>query len=326
MNKFSDDSMLIKEAIDEQEKELKQLLARVMKEPLDPVVERIDSLSQRLEMVEKQCQETQDDHIPALGRVLKAQADETRKRLESLRDDLGEDIEELLSSTLAQLSQDFALLREEQGQSREALAQLSEEQAMRGRAAEAALERQRMQFEQSGVRLVDELRQGMDKSEVLAKDLGLLRQEQERSHESMILLHSEHAARGQAQSEALKQCDIALKNVLVHLDAVGLQAKAAVDGSAKILSTLDTGFKSNGAMLERQSTQLEQSSARLADELHQSTDRVDSLAPQVSQKVEGLGVVLQQRLQQMQQRVFWLTVVSGISLAGTVALLVKVLM
>lgn len=372
MNKFSSDATHIEKAIDEQENELKQLLARIMKEPLDPVVERIKSLGQRLEIVEKLCQETRDLHLPTLNRALRTQADETRKQFERLRDDVGADIEEQVSAKLALLAQDLELLRDEQGRIRETLTQVSHDNATRGQALEAAviqcdsalketlvrldavgyqaktaaersgeavsaldagfkntgaaLELQRTQLEQSGARLVDELRQGIAMNEVLARDLGLLREENERSHQTIINLHGEHAALGQAQSELLGQCDVALKETLVRVDAVGFQAKVAVDSAGQVLRTLDAGFKNNGAVLEHQSVQLEQSSARIADELCRRADNIDSLAQQVSQKVESFGGGVEQRLQQMQQRVLLLTVIAGVSLVGTIALMLKMLM
>jgi len=190
----------------------------------------------------------------------------------------------------------------------------------------AALERQRIQLEQSGARLVDDLRRGTEMNEVLARDLGLLRREHERSHEATIKLHDEHAARAQAQNELLGQCDIALKETLVRVDAAGSQAKVAVENAGQVLRTLDAGFKNNGALLEHQSVQLEQSSARIADELRRRADNTDSLALQAAKKVESVGAVIEQHLQVMQRRVFLLTVVAGVSLAGMIALAIKVLM
>lgn len=372
MNNFSNDHSSIEDAIAEQEAELKQLLARVMKEPLDPVVQCVESIDRRLGGVERQCQETLDIHIPTLNRALKAQSDETRKRFECLRDDIGADIAEHVSSKLALLTQDLELLRDEQGRSREALTQLSHDHAMHGQAigaavsqcdaalkealvridalsfqaktaAErsseavnaldagfkvtgAALELQRTQLEQSGARLVDDLRRGTEMNEVLARDLELLRLEHERSHEVTIKLHDEHAARAQAQNELLGQCDVALKETLVRVDAAGSQVKVAVDNAGQVLRTLDAGFKNNGAVLEHQGVQLERCSARIADELCRRADNTDSLALQATQKVESFGVVLEQHLQLMQRRVFLLTVVAGVSLAGMIALVIKVQM
>lgn len=92
-----------------QEAELQALLTRVMEAPLDPLVQRMAQLEQRLQTVEKICSETQDTET-AIFAVIRGQGDELKK-LKSLRGDIGDDVAGLLHAGLASMPQDVAQLR-----------------------------------------------------------------------------------------------------------------------------------------------------------------------------------------------------------------------
>ena len=315
----------VQDEIKAQEAELEQLMVRVMNAPLGPVFEKIEALDQRLKEIEKQCNETLVEQIFGLSSNLKDQSKATKTTLEKLPAQFGEVVEDLVSARLSSISDDVARLHDGQMRGGASLDQALSafEEGFKGSSANLNL--LRTHLKQEGDRLLDELHRGMAKSESLEAVLAQLKKDQAQAYQVTSQSQIERMAWEKAQGEASERCEQSIGQVHTRIGDLHLEAKAAVEGSGEVLRKLAEGFNSNGIVLEKQKIQLEQSGARFADELRRSGERIDGLAPQVSQKVERFGGAVQARLQQMQRRIVWLTAVSGLSLAGTVALLIKML-
>lgn len=315
----------VHDEIKDQEAELKELLARVMAAPLEPVLEKIEVLDQRLEEIEKQCNETLSEQIFRLDQKLTDQVKATKATLEKLPAQFGDVVDERVEARLTQISQDIAGLSDRQMRGGEQLDQTLRALDEGFKHAGADMDLFRTHLKQEGDRLLDELHLGMAKSASLEAVLAEFRQEHAQAHQATSLAQIERLAWEKTQSAVLERTERAIANVEACVKALQLDAKAAVERTGEVFGKLDEGFSTTGLALELQKIQLVQSGARFADELRQSGERIDGFAPQVSQKMERLGGAVQSRLQQMQRRIVLLTAVSGLSLAGTVALLIKVL-
>ena len=316
---------LVQEEIEDQEEALKELLLRVMEPPLKPVLEKIELLEEQVEAIGKQCNDTIAVPISGLTRTLEEQKRATRANFDRLPDQFREVVEELVSARLAEISQGISRVNDSQKQGAESLGLTLRSLQEDFKGADENFALLQSCLKQDGDRVVRELQLGGARAESLATVLAQFRNEHAVVSQAWAQSQKERGGWEKDQSMVLKRYGQSIENVQACLTDLQSDAKAVVEITGEVLGKLVEGFSSTGLALELQKIQSVQSSARSADELRRSGERIDALAPQVSEKVDKFGGAVQTRLQQMQRRIVLLSVVSGLSLGGTVALLIKML-
>lgn len=392
MNTMYNDAAAI-QAIEQQERELSELLNRVMESPLAPLLKKMNDLQQRLEVVESVCNETKNSDIPAITATLFKQGEETKNRLSRMKQALGDDFEEIISLKLGLMPKDVAQLLQGQASIHEGLVILREESATQGKASSDALNRcdsslkdvlvqlnavggyaksageksdkvlhaleertehissrinstalaldQHGSFlEKSSVKLSEGLSQTAHRLDSLAAQIepfsvsmDQLRREQVDSRDTLEKLNENCAVQEKVLREGFSQCDTALKETLGQLSLVNSHAKNVAEQSGRTLTAigesrahLESTFRVTAAALEQQGSELQKSSAMLTEDLRRVATQTDIVAPLVSQKVDGISNSFEQRIKSLQQRVLWLTALSGAGLTGVLALLAKSMM
>lgn len=314
----------VQDEIKEQETELKELLLRVMEAPLRPVLEKIESLEEQVEAIEEQCKDT-DMSISGLATKLDVddQKRATKASFERLPVQFREVVEELVSTKLAEMSVDISRVNDSQMQSAESLGLALRllQEGFKGTDESMAVLQTRLK--EDGDRVARELQLGVARAESLVETLTQLSHEHASASQAWTQSEKERVAWEKDQSVALARCEQSIASGQARLVALQSDTKAVVVCSGDILKTVVDGFSNTGTLFEHQRIQSERDGARFADELRQSGGRIDALAPQVAQNVERLAGAVQIRLQQMQRRIFWLTAVTALSVAGTVALVIK---
>lgn len=125
----------ITQQIEAQESELKELLSRAMKNPLQPLMEQTAQLAQRLQSIEDFSQETSIKSLPAVQATIRQQGEEAQKNFRGLRKTITDDLPELLTECLASAPQDIARLLEIQISVNNLLNQIQQEQILQNSAS-----------------------------------------------------------------------------------------------------------------------------------------------------------------------------------------------
>ena len=124
--------------IEAQENELKELLTRVMKSPLQPLTDQAAQLEKRLQNVEDISKAISEGSLPAMQRAIREQGEEARKNLKGLRTAITDDLPEMLTTCLASMPQEMARLLEGQTSVKELLSEVQQEQTKLGKTAAVA--------------------------------------------------------------------------------------------------------------------------------------------------------------------------------------------
>lgn len=264
--------------IQTQEDELTSLLVRVMEAPLDPLSRSVSHMDRRLQVVEDMCRETQERDLPSVQAEIRKNGDELRKFKANLAAIRG-DVEEMLITQIAVLQQDLTELRRVHGEFGERLGELQIGQATQGQVLEES-------FNQYG--------------------------------------------------SLLKQSAEDLSNIGHFAQVAASESGKAVIGIASSHENLSTTLKSFNSEAHLESDRREKSASDHYALLRQTTAQIGGLAPALERQVSGLNEAFERRMaefqadfgvartadlaqlkQIMHQRVVWLSVVCGLSVACT---------
>ena len=125
----------ITQQIENQENELKDLLSRVIKNPLKPLESQITQLEKRLESVEAISKSTSEVNLPAVQAAIRTQGEDAQKNFKGLRKAITEELPELLTACLAFMPQEVARLHKSQTSVKDLLGEVRQEQTLQGKLA-----------------------------------------------------------------------------------------------------------------------------------------------------------------------------------------------
>ena len=284
MTTNTQNSTNIKQLIDAQENELKELLSRVMTNPLQPLKEQAAQLENRLRNVEDITKATSEINLPALQSAIRQQSEEIKKDFKSLRNSISNDIPELLTACLEAMPQEVKQLLVSQASITDLLSAVQQKQILQGKlAGDAVLQSEAM----------------------LLKSLA-----------EMNKLNDSTIAATQVYEKAITRIDESREHIVKNLD--GIQADGRLG-----MQQLGNGMTALAGSLNRTSTQvtdLEPTLARRTDELASLLE--DGLTSFRKQSEKDRNE-LSSALQVMQRRFFWLSVLCSLSFAGSVGLVVS---
>lgn len=126
--------------IEAQESELKELLARVMKDPLTPLTDQAAQLEKRLQSVELISKNIRDDTLPSVQNEIREQGEEIRK-LKGLSNAITEGLAELLTARFASVQQEMTELLQGQTSAKDLLSEVQQEQTLLGKTAALATDK-----------------------------------------------------------------------------------------------------------------------------------------------------------------------------------------
>lgn len=284
MTTNTQNSTNIKQLIDAQENELKELLSRVMTNPLQPLKEQAAQLENRLRNVEDITKATSEINLPALQSAIRQQSEEIKKDFKSLRNSISNDIPELLTTCLESMPQEVKQLLVSQASITDLLSAVQQKQILQGKLAGDA---------------------------VLQSEAMLLR-----SLAEMNKLNDSTIAATQVYEKAVTRIDESREHIVKNLD--GIQADGRLG-----MQQLGNGMTALAGSLNRTRTQvtdLEPTLARRTDELRSLLE--DGLTSFRKQSEKDRNE-LSSALQVMQRRFFWLSVLCSLSFAGSVGLVVS---
>jgi hypothetical protein len=138
MTKVTKTNEDIASQIEAQEIELKELLSRVMKDPLQPLRDQVVQLEKRFQAVEDTCKATSEDSLSTMQKTIHDQDEKVRMNLKSLREGIVEELAELLTARLASMPQEMERLLEGQTTVKDLLGEVQQEQTKLGTTAAVA--------------------------------------------------------------------------------------------------------------------------------------------------------------------------------------------
>jgi hypothetical protein len=317
--------------IKDQETELKELLNRVMSDPFQVLKMQITELKNRLESVENISKETARVAFPAVQSAIRTQGEDTQKNFRVLRKGINDDFSELLTASLALASEKAVAKIDE---SREHICKNLDSIQNDGRSG--------MQKLDNGITAIagnlSSLPQGMGQlldDQILVKNLlGNVRQEQIlqikqandtfRQSETLLLksfdqmneINNLAEIAVQTSEKAVRKISESREDIRKNLDSIQADGRLEMQQLGNGITTLAESLSRTGAQL----TELTPMLVSRTDELG---SRLESGFTSFRKQSEKDRSELSSALQVMQKRFLWVSVVCGLSFAGSVGLVVS---
>jgi len=284
MTKNTQNSDKITNLIEVQENELKELLSRVMKNPLQPLTDQAVQLDKRLQNVEDISKSTSEVSLPAMQRAIREQGEEMRKNLKGLRTAITDDLTELLTARLASMPQEVTQLLQGQTSVKDLLSEVQQEQTLQGKLAGDT---------------------------VLQSEALLLK-----SFAQMNEINNSAKAAAQASEKAVARIDENRGHIGKNLDSMQAEGRLGVQ-------QLGDGMTALAGSLSRTSAQVTDLVPTLARRTDELGSRLESGFTSFRGQSEKDRHELASALQVMQKRFLWLSVLCGLSFAGSAGLVVS---
>jgi hypothetical protein len=135
MTRTSNNNTEATQQIEAQESELKELLCRVMSQPLQPLTDHAEKLEKLMQNVEKIAKATADVNLPAMQRTIEVQGEQMRKNLKGFREEFTEELTDLLVLRLASMPQEISQLLQGQMSVKKQLCEVQSVQTLQGQRA-----------------------------------------------------------------------------------------------------------------------------------------------------------------------------------------------
>lgn len=284
MNTSTKDRANTSQQIEAQENELKELLSRVIKSPLQPLETQLAQLEKRLQNVEAISKSTSEVNLPAVQAAIREQSEDARKNFRVLRAAITDELPELLTACLTSMPQELTRLLEGQTTVKDILGEVQKEQTLQGRLAGDA---------------------------VLQSEALLLK-----SFAQMNEISSLAKAAVQAAETAVVEIDASRE--LIGKNIGNMQADGRLG-----MKQLDNGMTALAGSLNQTNAQVKDLVPTLAGQTDELGSRLESGFASFRKQSEESRSEMSSALQVMQRRIVWLSALSVLSFSGSVGLVVS---